>query len=660
MLRGPQGTLFGSGSLAGTVRYITNDPQFDEFEAFGEVSGNLLEDADFGGHIKGLVNAPISDSVAVRASGFYNSIAGFIDAVQPDASVKDDVNQGERYGGRIAVAIEPTEQLSIKPRVIYQNVNVDGFNRIDEFNILANPFTTSRSAVTLGDRQQFTQITEKLEDEFLLVDATIDYDFGGHTLTSISSYTDRDILVRRDASALYASIAAQPDIFDQPENVFTLDAPLDDATTVEMFTQELRLANNASDGVQWLAGIFYSDIKRNYSQNLVVEGFEALTGIDTNPQVSDTNLANLHAEDVLFFSNIPYDFEQLAVFGEATFPLSERINLTLGARYFDFEEKRELSFDGLLAAETIGQPGETTSDGFSPRAVLSYDVADNAQLNFQVAKGFRLGGINDPLNEPLCSAEDLVTFGNRSSFEDEELWNYEVGVKTRFAGGRGVFNAALFYSDIENLQAPLDAGSCSSRIIFNVPDAHTAGVELELGMQVTDNFEFGISASFLEAEFDSTVTSTDAAGNTTPVGGVVAGNRLPTAPELQLSANATYTWQAFGNWQGFASGALHHVGDRFTQPIDQTPGFDSVDLTITPIGDPAETDFQFDAKLPSYEIINTRFGLRNDKYELALFVNNLTDEQARLSLDRERGGRARVGYHTNPPRTIGFNARIDF
>ncbi len=660
VLRGPQGTLFGSGSLAGTVRYITRQPDFSGFDAYVETSPTITEDGESAGNVKGVINVPLSETLALRAVGYGNRLGGFVDAVQPDGGVAKDVNDGRRAGGRIALAYRPNDRLSITPRLVYQDIDVGGFNRTDEFNILANPFTTTRPAVSLGEREQFTQLEERLDDEFLLFDTTVTYDFGNHTLTSISSYSDRDLLVRRDATALYASIAAQPDILGQPEAVFTLDAPLDDTTQVETITQELRVANNATDGVQWVAGLFFSDMQRDYGQHLLVDGFEALTGIDTNPAVGAGNQANLHGEDVLFFSSIPYDFRQAAVFGEATLPLSDRLDLTLGARYFDFEEERVLNFDGIFAAETIGQAGRTSSSGISPRAMLRYDLNEDTQLNMQVAKGFRLGGINDPLNEPLCSQEDLATFGGRDSFKDEELWNYEIGAKTRFAGGRATLNAALFYSDITDLQAPLDAGTCTSRIVFNVPEAHAAGIDLEFAMQATDRMSFGVAASLLEAEFDSTVTSTDVNGNTTPVGGIIDGNRLPTAPKFQLAAHAAYTWNAFGDWQAFAVGSLQHVGKRYTQPVDQAAGFDTVDLSITPIGDPSVDSFTFDPELPSYEIVNTRVGFRNDKYELALFVNNVTDEVAKLSLDRERGGRARVGFHTNQPRTFGVTARVNF
>ena len=205
------------------------------------------------------------------------------------------------------------------------------------------------------------------------------------------------------------------------------------------------------------------------------------------------------------------------------------------------------------------------------------------QLNAQVSKGFRLGGINDPLNAPICSPADLATFGDRGTWEDEELWNYEAGVKATFLGGRGTFNASAFYMDIRNLQATVTAGTCSSRIIFNVPDARSAGVELELAAQPTTFFDFALSASVADARLQSTVTSTDDTGAVGVVSGIEAGRRLPTTPRFQSAAAATWRWLAGGGWVGYVSGTFQHVGSRFTQVGDQAEGFGTVDLTaLTP------------------------------------------------------------------------------
>ncbi|NNF68602.1 MAG: TonB-dependent receptor plug domain-containing protein, partial [Acidimicrobiia bacterium] len=201
VLRGPQGTLFGSGSLSGTVRYITNQPEIGVSDSVGEFSLSTITDGGVGGSVKVATNVPLGDTSALRLTAYYTSYGGFMDALQPDFSVDEDVNTGDRTGIRLAIRAEPNENLTITPRIIYQELDMDGWNRIDVFNILANPFTTSRPPVTLGERQLFTQFEEDTTDDFLLADLNIEYSFGDKVFTSITSITDRDITVIRDATA---------------------------------------------------------------------------------------------------------------------------------------------------------------------------------------------------------------------------------------------------------------------------------------------------------------------------------------------------------------------------------------------------------------------------------------------------------------------------
>ena len=658
VLRGPQGTLFGSGSLSGTVRYITNQPEIGVSESFAELSLSTLTDGDIGGHAKVASNVPLGDNAALRITAGYTEIGGFIDAVQPGLTVNEDVNSGDRASIRLALRFEPNDKLTVTPRLIYQETNTDGWNREDAYNILGNPFTTTRPAVDLDEREQLTQIEEPFTDEFLLFDLNLSYDFGEVELTTITSYTDRDVLVVRDATALTASITGGS--LGLPEPVFSLDAPLDDATTAEVFSEELRLSG-ATDRLDWVAGLFYSNIQRDYDQNLLVSGFESLSGIATQGLAAP--------RDVLFFSDLSYDLDQISLFGEITYAVNDRFDLTAGLRYYDFEEDREQIFDGIFGNNNTGtslvsQPGSTSADGLAPRLILSYQLNEDTYINGQISRGFRLGGINDPLNVPLCTPQDLVTFGGRDTWDDETLWNYEVGLKHTYGGGRGTFNIAGFFMDISDLQATVTAGSCSSRVVFNVPDARSMGIELEWAAQLTNFFDVAISASLVDSELRSTLTSVDASGNVSVVSGIEAGNRLPTVPEVQVAAAATYRWEMSQGWAGYATGTYQHVGSRFTQIGDQAAGFGTVNLlAFAPnnIGGPlTATAFQFDPELPSYDLLNLRVGFVNERWDVAFFVNNVTDERALLALDQERGTLARVGFLTNPPRAVGVSARVQF
>lgn len=668
VLRGPQGTLFGAGSLAGTIRYITNQPELGTTSYFGELGVSQVDGGGTGGDIKAGFNVPIGDMTAARVVAYRTQYGGYMDAVQPDFTVNDDVNDGSRTGVRAALRIVPDEEqrISITPRVIFQRLDVNGWNRIDAFNILANPFTTSRPPVTLGERELFTQLEEPVTDDFLLGDLNVQYDFGPAMLTSITSYTHRDILVRRDAGALTSSITGGT--IGLSESIYTLDSPLDDSTTSKVFTQELRVAGGEDGGLRWLLGGFFSSNQREYGQSLLVTGFDGPAAAELDAPAGFTQ--GLAADlDELFYSDLAYDLKQVAFFGEATVAATERLDLTGGLRFYSFDEDRQQVFDGIFAHDDTGTllvstPGSTSSSGVAPRAIASYAVTDNLNLNAQVARGIRLGGINDPLNVPLCTPADSVTFSGRDSWEDETAWNYEVGAKSTLMDGRATFNVSAFYMDITNLQVNVTAGSCSSRLVFNVPDARSTGVEAELSVAPDESFDFAIAASVTDSELRSTLTSTSGSGAVSVVSGIEAGNRLPSVPHFKASAAATYRWMVASDWPMFVTGSFQHIGSRITQIDDHVPGIGTVDLTTfgdNTIGGPlTQNTFTFDPELPAYNLLNMRLGLVRGNWEFALFGNNLTDERALLALDRERGLLARVGYLTNQPRTFGISARFDY
>jgi iron complex outermembrane receptor protein len=352
-------------------------------------------------------------------------------------------------------------------------------------------------------------------------------------------------------------------------------------------------------------------------------------------------------------ASLPYDIKQKAVFGEASYEI-DKLTITAGGRYYDFKENRRFTSGGLFA-NGDDQVDKTSSDGFTPRLLLSYKAGPDLTFNAQASKGFRLGGVNDPLNLPLCTPADAAIFGGYQSYKDESLWNYEGGMKSRF--GRVSFNGAVFYTDIKDLQVTLDAGSCSSRVVFNVPKSHTMGVEGELTARLADGFDLGVSGSLLEAEFDSTVVN----GAGAPLGGIIKGNRLPSVPKFQISINATYTRTLTDTMDGYVTASFQHVGNRYTQPSDQEDNPRSF-VSGLPFGGASGLDATvLNLQLPSYEIINLSAGIQMDNgLDIIAYVNNLTDENALLSFDRERGGRARLGYSIGQPRTAGLTIRKSF
>ncbi|MBT8102966.1 MAG: TonB-dependent receptor [Gammaproteobacteria bacterium] len=654
-LRGPQGTLFGSGSVGGTIRYITNKPDLDAFDANVELDVNSITDGDVGGHVKGMVNIPLVEGrSALRLVGYTTEYGGFIDARLEGGGVKSDVNGGNRMGARAALTFMASDTVSITPRIVYQEVEADGFNRQEVFNLYANPYTTTRPAIQLGEREQFLQLSEEFTDETLLADVTMTAEFENFDLDVVVSTMDREILVSRDASALTGSVSVD---LGYPDAGVLLPSNLRDTTDLQQTTFEARLASTMDGPFQWLVGVFVSDAERKYAQRLPTPGYAAVTdatlGAGTSAAVAN-GYANL---DSPYNADLPYDIEQMAFFGEATYDVSDTFHVTVGGRFYDFDESRTITQGGLFSSGFDNVVDTTSSDGFTPRILASWNMNDNVTLNAQASQGFRLGGVNDPLNATLCSDEDELIFGGFQSYSDEKMWNYEAGMKSTFANGV-TFNAAAFYSDIEDLQVTLDAGSCSSRISFNVADAHTAGVEFELGAQPSDALYLSLAGSILQSEFDSTVTDANGA----ILGGVQDGNRLASVPDFQIAASGSYNYplEIFGGSEGFVTATIHHVGDRITQPSDQNSGA-GVFSSGLPFGGATGAEVTtLDLLLDPYTIINLSAGIEKDDWSAVLYIRNVGDENADLSFDRERGGRARLAFRTNSPRTIGVTFRKSF
>ncbi|MFM5923615.1 MAG: TonB-dependent receptor, partial [Novosphingobium sp.] len=610
-LRGPQGTLFGSGSVGGTVRYITKQPTTRRNEGTFEANINTLAGGDVGYAVKGAVNLAFSDKTALRVVGYGEHFAGFINAIGPAAG--KNINDGKRWGFRAALRWEPAPGLVITPRAIHQDIRVNGFNRQDVYNLYYNPLISASDV--LPERTQYLKLPEEFHDSTTLLDLTGNFEFtDGVALTWVTSYIDRSIMVSRDASALSGSVSVSPFAVALGMNPLAINLPsnLRDSTNLSQWTQEIRLASTGSGPLSWVLGGFYSNVDRKYEQRLPTPGYDAYVDAALGAGTSAA-VANGFPLNSPYNADLPYKIEQFAVFGEASYKFGQ-FKLTAGGRYYDFREKRDFISGGIFSNGDTFRGDKTASDGFTPRFIASYEASDDVTLNLQASKGFRLGGVNDPLNIPLCSGgatgPDALTYGNRPNYKDETLWNYEAGMKASFGGI--TLNAAAFYNDIRNLQVTADAGSCSSRVVFNVPKAHSQGVEVELSAEPTPGLEFSIAGSVIDSKFDSSVL--DAGGNV--IAGMRDGNRLPTVPKFQMAATGSYTTEVSDGLDWSFTASFQHVGNRFTQPGDQEAGQGSFSNSLW--FNPANNTFGSGSytfgsyRLPSYELVNLSTGLSWD------------------------------------------------
>ncbi len=645
VLRGPQGTLFGSGSISGTIRYITNQPNYQDMEGSVEVSASTIKGGSEGYSTKSFVNVPIVEGKsAVRAVGYYSKWGGFIDATTPSGAIWEDVNSGEKYGGRITFSFTPNDSLTITPRVVYQKLETDGYPRADVINFFKNEYTTTRPAGTFGDYEQFLLLREGTRDDFLMVDMKVENEFDGATFTSVTSYIDRDIKVTQDGSDLASHVNHVA--LGQAGALLFVPSPLVNISEIKAIAQEIRLASNDGSSFQWLIGGYYLNHQKDFGQRLDNSGFDELVTLDLPPS-SDFTVPLTSDSDVLYISDVPVDHEQASVFGEASYALTEQLTATLGLRWFDFQESRTARLLGLYSDVGNVEPFSRTSDsGFNPRFILSYKANDDLNLNLQASKGFRLGGINDPL---IAICFDEVE-GDVERFDRETVWNYEAGIKSTMAEGRVQVNASAYHMVISGLQVTNRLG-CSISVVGNVPKSKITGVEFEFFAIPTENIEVSFVANYNDAKVTEGSMDT----------GVGKGDILPTSPEFQMSASLTYTRPVSGDMDAYLSMTAQYTGSSYSVIADQHNG-SSLPIKIEyGRADGDSLDVNYPSILDSYTLVNARLGIRQvSGWDVALYVNNLLNERATLALDRERGGSARIAHYINQPRTFGLTARNNF
>jgi iron complex outermembrane receptor protein len=651
--------------VGGTIRYITNQPKIGVVEGSAEAGVNFLKDGSMGYDTKGAFNVPFADTAALRIVGYNTHFGGFIDSVGPFH--KQDVNDGNRFGTRVSILWQPAPQIRITPRYVYQRATAGGFNREEHYNLYDNQFTSGTAGTDLGERTQYLKKREHFRDKTQVLDLTASYDFGPAELTSASSKVIRNVLVSRDASALTGSVGISPFALALGVDpaIANLTSNLRDTTKLNQFTQELRIASTGAGPLSWVFGGFYSNVKRDYFQRLPTPGYDAFIDARFGPGFSATQDNGFGLVDNPYHANLPYKIKQKALFGEGSYRFSE-FKLTAGGRWYDFKETRDFRNGGIFSPLFTSIGDKTKSNGFNPRVIATWEPNRSLSVNLQAAKGFRLGGINDPLNIPLCSAEDAAIYGPfaTATYGDETLWNYEAGVKYSRAGI--TFNAAGFHTSIRDLQVTVDAGGCSSRLVFNVPKAHTTGAEAEFAVHPLQGLELSFAGSYVDSKFDSTIANPILATRT----GIREGNRLPTVPKYQFAGTANYEQPFSASARWYVNGSVQRVGNRYTQPGDQEPGAGSFTeaggnpaIFFDPVTGAFGTgDVIFDSvRLPAYTLVNASVGMRWDSgFEISAYVNNLFDANPKLSLDRERGGRARLGFNIGQPRMIGLVVRQTF
>ncbi len=652
VLNGPQGTLYGSNSMAGNIRFITNKPDASKFDANAEADWSTIEDGGDGFGLSAMVNVPVvTDKVALRFVGYREDRDGWIDQVRLESgatfnAVSEDVNTTEITGGRLSARWTPSDALSLDVMYVMQDLESDGSSRFTGKGTPAYPDQPPEIAslpgntgfaplpglasFTPGSDFINTDITRSpRNDDFDLFGATLRYDmsFGSASL-AVSRY-EHDIDFTFDSTPILLFFGVPiAGITQQPQEYSNKMA-------------ELRFASDFDSPFNFVTGAYYQKDENEFSVHVVTTD-GAGRPMPFNPLNSDDAL--LAGGDTFFGRTRADEVEQKAVFGEATLQFAERWTLLAGLRWSDSElqsiQATLHSFAPTGPAPVAGRQIGTTVNGNAvglleqdgsatlPKVSLSLQATDDVLLYALYSEGFRVGGINNG-NQPFAP-------GIPDTFDSDDLRNYEVGVKSRWLQNRLQWNATLFKIDWQDIQVEPRDPVGNIPFTTNGGAADVMGVEWSLDSLLTDRLTLTFTGTyFFEHELSEDQPVLPGASPFVIIGR--EGDEIPNTPDVQLYAALRYEAPIAGRNTIFSLDATYR-GKTNTE-------FDP--------GSP------FNIALDSYTLVNAVARMDvTERVQVGLFIRNLTDELALYD---------GVGTFQDPeavvaaqPRTIGVNARITF
>lgn len=613
IVKGPQGSLFGDSAMAGAIRYITKQPNTKEFEGRIKVGGS---DTEYGGGnylVKGAVNIPIiEDAMAIRASAYYRDNSGWIDNVTLN---DDDINTEETVGGRAQLFWQISDKFNANVLVWIQDMEAKGDPREEE-----RPPKPGIGSLAIARSRGQTY-----DDEFYFVSGELNYDLGWGNLTSLSSYSTRDFTL--DDSAFVEDVF----LFSFPVSTILPNNSLLSEWTSDKFTQELRLATTTGGRFDATIGVYYSEGELVYPTFASADGADNFLVNVVGPIIGLPSLAVLESlgcgsdlPDHFFCGQQINDEEQLAVFGELYWNVTNKLKLTVGGRWFDYKQVFDEVYGGFFNGGITDVVITNKEDGFNPKIGISYQPNDDILIYGSGARGFRLGGVNDPVPAATCSAQ-LAALGltTAGTFESDSLWSFEGGAKTAWMDGRMVLNGSVYHTVWEDIQTViLLPGSCGFGIIQNASKQEITGTEIELGFQATENLSVNLAISYTDAELS---------GDAPNISGV-DGDRAPYVPKWKLGAFIDYAFPITATIAGNATFSVNHTSNSF----------DTYNRGI---------------ELPERTVGNLRIGAQMDRYTLTAFANNIWNERIVTDAFSRFGENQRsIGQ----PRTIGVELDVDF
>ena len=638
VLIGPQGTLYGAGTLGGAVRYIPNAPDPNAFtlDVHGGTYG-LAESDGLGYQTDFVVNVPIAeDKLAFRASVSYLDDPGFIDYPylvrvpgvsnpQPDFSNPADVaanlyrvndaNWEQTLSTRLALRWLPTDNVEATLNYYYQDQDVGGRT------------INHRAAFGTGRYESAHRFLEPNERKNGLVSLEIVADLGFAELTSATGVSSYDELGQRDQTDLLLDFEYGYETFPSFA-AFTREAASEDRVN-----QELRLVSNGTGMTSWIAGLFYNKLDIDALSQEFTPGIPEWFGIAPPP---------LPTGDLEYQQVTQETQKEQALFGEIGLALTDRFELTIGGRYFKYETDQYIAFDLPLIAFGNAQPNQADDDGFLGKLNFAYDFADDITGYVTLSEGYRIGGVNSiaPCVLPLQPGQNVCALPSEILIKPDRTKNFEVGVHSTLADGNVLLNAALYAIDWQDIQTAGITQNGGVPITINGGTARSQGLEFSFELRGDGPWSFRGNYAYNDAHLTS-----DAPGL---VDGFDAfdGDRLAGTPKQQASV-----YLAYG--RPLANGL----------DIEAAWGVTATSDVLTKVGQRGNGEV-----LGGYAIHSASVGVAKDRWSATLYADNLTNKFAETSvrqnpsLIRTVGGFELRRYFRNVlrPRSVGIEFRYSF
>jgi iron complex outermembrane receptor protein len=638
VLRGPQGTLYGSGSMGGTIKVITNQPKLGLYE--GSVQGTVSDTDGGGGNYSGnlMLNVPLGEVFSARIvlsdlyrSGWINNVTVTPFPVDlatktqgdvlagPVTNVFKDANDERLSSGRLSLLYKPSDDLSVIATAFTQSLRMGGYDLID-----GSPNSASPSRVYDAHYEAFP-LRELVRDGISIFGLTVNANVGFADFTSASSYFGRTGVQTQDASeSIYWS--------NQGGTPF-VSVPYSERDPSRQLSQEFRLTSHDIGGLHWVAGAFYSNLHSVWNE------------IGQSP----ANITPAIPDGAYFISWNQYGVRQTALFADGSFKFTDQWKLSAGVRWYEYKSHQDeysWGYDGPNPTPPAQSQITHASDkGFNPRVNLSFTPTPDLTAYTTISKGFRPGGANQilppPTSPPFCQAGAL-------QFGPDAAWNYEIGEKAKLFDNWLTINSDVYYIKWTGIQQVITL-PCGYQYYNNAGDGRTFGPELEINAKLSSEFTASLSGAWTDAKIthpNASYTSflTNVASFPDGVTHPCNTTTACTAPIMNVAKDTASLSLSY----------LTNVMDDYKLSARVADVF---------VGSSYDVAYYFGYKLPSYSLANARVGIAHGDWSADLFVDNLANKVALMTANNtsfQFNIPQVVRYATNQPRTVGVQLNYKF